>query len=113
MMNTTKAVLGLAGALLLFGSGAGMGAALTPGPAAVVREVTPQSCIDALDRISDVLGLAEGYPYLAADAVRAVSARDTDWLDATTVKMNSLNKEITDAGPGVGVPVKACRAGAK
>ncbi|MFC9335849.1 hypothetical protein [Arthrobacter sp. NPDC057009] len=117
--------VGLAVAGLVLGFGAGMGAKPEPEivvqekivekevEVEVVKEVTPPSCIEALDVTQEAIELFSTYPEMANDAVQAAGTFDTAGLQAATRKIETFNSDLGKLTPKVGAPVAACRLAAE
>jgi hypothetical protein len=119
--------------LLVFGLGSAAGAsgkspAAAPAPAptvtvtapapapeikTVTEEVTPQSCIDALDQASVMVGVLSKVGTLASKSVMAAYERDSATLQDLTGQVKDLNAQVTAGSAPLGVVVAACRAAAK
>ncbi|WP_104138750.1 hypothetical protein [Arthrobacter sp. ZGTC131] len=114
---------GLAVAGLVLGFGAGVGAKPEPEivvqekivekEVEVVKEVTPPSCIEALDVTQEAIELFSTYPEMAHDAVQAAGTFDTAGLQAVTRKIETFNSDLDKLTPKVGAPVAACRLAAE
>lgn len=114
---------GLAVAGLVLGFGAGVGA--KPEPVTiekvvekeveveVIKEVTPASCIEALDVVTEAIELFTTYPAMASEAVRAAGTFDTPGLNAVTKKIETFNSDLDEITPRIGTPVSECRAAAE
>lgn len=79
----------------------------------VVKEVTPQVCLDALDQAAEAIGTLSEIPQVASDGLVAAYTHDQAGIDAMTEKVKGLNGKITDATPAIAKSSQACRAAAK
>lgn len=115
------ASLAVAGLVLGFGAGVGN----KPEPVTiekvvekeveveVIKEVTPPSCIEALDKASDVIQTLYKLAPIAKDSITAVAENDPTALDAQTQKIKDLNADIEDQTGPLGVSVGDCRGSAE
>ncbi len=128
-LNKRNLIVGAVAALVMFGFGMGAVSAGTTPPVAVeptpastvtvtakpqINTVTvtktPQSCIDALDKASAVIGvMSKAFP-LASQAITAAGGRDVAGLNSVTSQMNDLNSQLAAASPGLVASVQSCRS---
>lgn len=114
---------GLAVAGLVLGFGAGVGN--KPEPVTietivekeveveVIKEVTPQSCIEALDIAAEAIGVMGKYPEYARDGFLAIANGNASDLTGITGKINDANDEIDVLTPKMKAVVGPCRASAE
>jgi hypothetical protein len=79
----------------------------------IIKEVTPQACIDALDIAAEAIGLFSTYPGMASEAVQAAGTFDTEGLNTVTEKLQTFNGKLDKLTPKIGPPTRECRALAK
>lgn len=84
-----------------------------PKPEVQVKEVTPQSCIIALDAMVQVADAAGGYVQLIPEAAQAGSVGSTAQIQQITEKMAELNAQVDEANADMGGNAQECRALAK
>lgn len=76
----------------------------------VIKEVTPQSCIDALDLASEAVGVFAEIQGTVSPALEAAVTWDSAALEALTSKIQRHNEEIDAITPDLGIVVNECRA---
>ncbi|MDQ0617313.1 hypothetical protein [Arthrobacter globiformis] len=109
---------GLAVAGLVLGFGAGVGAKPEPvtvekvveKEVPVVKEVTPPSCIEALDKAADLISTISQLGPIGGEAIGAAGDRDPVALNAATQKMKDLKDELDAQKQPLGTVVSECRA---
>ena len=79
----------------------------------VIKEVTPQSCIDALDLATDAVEVFIKLQEVVPPALEAAVKWDSATLGSLTEDIKVYNQEIADLTPPMGVAAGACRASAQ
>lgn len=75
----------------------------------VIHEVTPQSCLDAIDQLADVVALMGQIQDLVPKSLDAAVRSDVAALETFTSQVHALNDRVGDAAPSVGIVVNDCR----
>lgn len=79
----------------------------------VVTEVTPQSCLDALDIAAEAMVIMSEVQGLFSPALEAAAAWDAPALDEVSGQIAGLNTDLTTKTPALSQAVTACRGAAK
>lgn len=74
-----------------------------------VKEVTPQVCIDALNKSAGLMALIEELPKLASNAIGAAYERDAAALEANSSEVEALKAQVQAAQTPLAADVLACR----
>lgn len=82
-------------------------------PVEVVKEVTPQVCLDALVAVSEVLDIASEFPMKVEPAARAGLSRDVAAIEQITAEMEDANGRLEALTPTATAAIVGCQAGAK
>lgn len=75
----------------------------------VIKEVTPPSCIEALDLASEAVGVFAEIQSTVSPALTAAVTWDSAALEALTSKIQRHNEEIEVITPELGIVVNECR----
>lgn len=76
----------------------------------VTKEVTPQSCINALDLAGEAVLVFAEIQGLVSPALEAAFAHDAAAMEALTSQIITHNEEINAITPDLGIVVNECRA---
>lgn len=79
----------------------------------VTKQVTPPSCIEALDLASKAVTTLAKIGPLAGRGIMAASAGNPTELNAVTSEVKAVNAEIDEQNPALGAASSACRASAE
>lgn len=76
-----------------------------------IVEVTPASCVEALDLFSQAINILSEYPQMVADAATAGSMQDAAGIEEVTAQMDDNGARIEAMTPDVQAAAQSCRAG--
>ena len=79
----------------------------------VTAEVTPQSCLDALDTAAEAMMVMAKIQDLVKPALEAAADWDATTLDRLSGEIKGHNGELDAIAPGLSVSVSDCRGSAK
>lgn len=79
----------------------------------VIKEVTPQSCIDALDLMTDMVTVFIGIQETVPPALEAAVKWDNAAIETLTSKIHRHNDELDALTAPMGVAAGGCRAAAQ
>lgn len=76
-----------------------------PGPE---REVTPQSCIQAIAAAREGFGLASEFAYIMVDTMNDISEFDFDSISLYVAKLETVNEKIDGVAPRFNAAADDC-----
>lgn len=79
----------------------------------VVQEITPQSCLDALDAAAEAMTIMSDVQGLVSPALEAAAAWDATTLDGLSKQIAEHNADLNAMAPDLSAAVTACRSAAK
>lgn len=78
----------------------------------VVKEVTPEGCITALDLLSEAMTIASEQADLAGSSIMAAATGDVATMESNTAQVEELNRQIDELAVPLGPAVAECRGAA-
>lgn len=76
----------------------------------VTKEVTPQSCHEALDIAAEAMTIMSEVQGLMSPALEAAATWDSVTLDNLSAEIKGHNDELNTLAPSLSVAVTACRS---